>query len=173
MELRRGVTEDNVSRAHASDSGTPATVLARLRGESGQGVVEFAMVVPLLCVLVLVFVDFAKAMNYWLDLNHVAMEGARKAAVNTYPTAGDYQTYVRDRLETNELKSGGTDAVPTAADIAICLPDGGDVGDPVTVQVKVDYDWIPFIASGAFGIKGTATMRLEQKADFSAVGTCT
>jgi hypothetical protein len=144
-----------------------------LRGESGQGVVEFGMVVPLLCVLVLVFVDFGKSMNYWLDLNHVAAEGARKAAVNQYPTAGEYQTYIRDRLETTELRSGGTDSVPSGADIAICLPEGGDVGDPVTVQVKVGYDWIPFIGSGTFGIKGTATMRLEQKADFSGIGTCT
>jgi Flp pilus assembly protein TadG len=173
MELRRGVAENDVSRENVNDSGTPATVLARLRSESGQGVVEFAMVVPLLCVLVLVFVDFAKAMNYWLDLNHVAMEGARKAAVNQYPTAGEYQTYIRSKLETNELKSGGTDSVPTAAAIAICLPEGGDVGDPVTVQVTVDYDWIPFIDTGNFSVKGTATMRLEQKADFSAVGTCT
>jgi Flp pilus assembly protein TadG len=158
--------------AERHSPGTRLTRCARLRGESGQGVVEFAMVVPLLCVLVLVFVDFAKGMNYWLDLNHAAMEGARKAAVNQYPTAGEYQTYVRDRLETSELRSGGTDSVPTAADVAICLPEGSDVGDAVTVQVKVGYDWIPFIG-GTFDIKGTASMRLEQKADFSAVGTCT
>lgn len=154
-------------------SGTPAAVRSRLCGESGQGVVEFGMIVPLLCVLVLVFVDFGKAMNYWLDLNHVASEGARKAAVNRFPTAAEYQDYVRDRLETTELQSGGTDSVPAGATIAICLPEGGDVGDPVTVQVSVDYDWIPFIDSADFNIRGTATMRLEQQADFSAVGTCT
>jgi Flp pilus assembly protein TadG len=162
-----------MANASKRASGTPAVVRFRLRGESGQGVVEFGLVVPLLCVLVLVFVDFGKAMNYWLDLNHAASEGARKAAVNRFATAGEYQTYIRDRLETKELRSGGTDSVPAAADVAICLPEGGDVGDPVTVQVKVDYDWIPFINSGTFNIKGTATMRLEQKADYSGVGTCT
>jgi hypothetical protein len=135
--------------------------------------VEFALVVPLLCVLVLVFVDFGKAMNYWLNLNHIASEGARKAAVNRFATAGEYQSYLRDRLETGELRSGGTDSVPDAAEIAICLPEGGDVGDPVTVQVTVDYDWIPFIDAANFSIKGSATMRLEQQADYSAVGTCT
>lgn len=154
-------------------SGTPASVRSRLRDESGQGVVEFGLVVPLLCVLVLVLVDFGKAMNYWLDLNHVAAEGARKAAVNRFPTAAEYQTYIRDRLETAELQAGGTDSIPTGATIAICLPEGGDVGDPVTVQVTVDYDWIPFIPSADFNIRGTATMRLEQQADFSGVGTCT
>jgi len=131
------------------------------------------MVVPFLCVLVLVLVDFGKAMNYWLDLNHVASEGARKAAVNVYPTASEYQTYVRDRLETTELRTGGTNSIPTGATISICLPDGGDVGDPVTVQVAVGFHWLPFISSTDWNIKGTATMRLEQQADFSAVGTCT
>jgi hypothetical protein len=153
-------------------SGTPSARRSRPGHESGQAVVEFAMVVPILCVLVLVLVDFGKGMNYWLDLNHVASEGARKAAVNTFATAGEYQTYMLDRLETSELKAGGTDAVPAGATVAICLPEGGDVGDPVTVQVSVAYHWIPFIDHTDWQIRGTATMRLEQKASFSGVGTC-
>jgi hypothetical protein len=154
-------------------SGTPSARGSRPNGESGQAVVEFAMVVPLLCVLVLVLVDFGKGMNYWLDLNHVSSEVARKAAVNTFPTAGEYQTYALAKLETTELKSGGTDSIPTAAAVAICLPEGGDVGDPVTVQISVAYHWIPFIDHADWQIRGTATMRLEQKALFSGVGTCT
>jgi hypothetical protein len=153
-------------------SGTPSARRTRLARESGQAVVEFAMVVPILCVLVLVLVDFGKGMNYWLDLNHVASEGARKAAVNRFPTAVEYQTYLLDRLETTELRAGGTDSIPTAATVAICLPEGGDVGDPVTVQISVGYQWIPFIDSTDWQIRGTATMRLEQKASFSGVGTC-
>ena len=153
-------------------SGTPSARRSRSARESGQAVVEFAMVVPILCVLVLVLVDFGKGMNYWLDLNHVASEGARKAAVNTFPTAGEYQTYMLDRLETSELKAGGTDSVPAGATVAICLPEGGDVGDPVTVQISVAYHWIPFINHTDWQIRGTATMRLEQKASFSGVGTC-
>jgi TadE-like protein len=153
-------------------SGTPSARRSRLGRESGQAVVEFAMVVPILCVLVLVLVDFGKGMNYWLDLNHVASEVARKAAVNTFPTAGEYQSYALDKLETNELRAGGTDAIPAAANVAICLPEGGDVGDPVTVQVSVGYHWIPFIDHTDWQIRGTATMRLEQKALFSGVGTC-
>jgi hypothetical protein len=153
-------------------SGAPAAH-SRVRGESGQAAVEFALVVLILCVIVLAIVDFAKAMNYWLDLNHVASDTARKAAVNTFATAAEYQTYASDRLETQELKAGGTGSVPAAASISICLPEGGDVGDPVTVRVAVGYHWIPFIGGPDLGITGTATMRIEQKADYSAVGTCT
>jgi TadE-like protein len=154
-------------------SGTPAPGLSKLGGESGQAAVEFGLVVPLLCVLVLALVDFGKAMNYWLDLNHVASETARKAAVNAYPTSGEYQTLARNRLETTELRTGGTESIPTATTISICLPEGGEVGDPVTVQLAVGYRWIPFIGATDWNLRGTATMRLEQKADYSAVGTCT
>lgn len=166
-----GSGETELVRSSRRFSGTTA-VRSTLRDESGQAAVEFGLLVPFLCILVLVLVDFGKAMNYWLDLNHVAAEGARKAAVNVYPTAAEYQTYVRDRLETTELQSGGTSSIPTAATVSICLPEGGDVGDPVTVRVEVGYRWIPFISSTEWDIKGTATMRLEQQADFSAAGTC-
>lgn len=152
-------------------SGTPAAP-SRIRDESGQAVVEFGMVVPFLCILVLALVDFGKAMNYWLDLNHVAAEGARKAAVNQFATAAEYQSWISDRLETNELRTGGTASVPTAADVAICLPEGGEVGDPVTVSVTVGYQWIPFVSAADVTLRGTATMRLEQQADFSGTGTC-
>ena len=53
------------------------------------------MVVPLLCLIIVAILHFGKVMNYWLDLNHVASEGARKAAVNTFASDGAYETYLR------------------------------------------------------------------------------
>jgi Flp pilus assembly protein TadG len=141
-----------------------------MRGESGQAAVEFALVVPLLCLIIIAILHFGKVMNYWLDLNHVASEGARKAAVNTFPSDADYVTYVRGRLETGELRTGGTTSIPTASTINICLPEGSDVGDPVTVQVAVGYS-LPFIGT-AVTLRGRATMRLEQRADFAGGGAC-
>jgi Flp pilus assembly protein TadG len=145
-------------------------VARRLRSERGQAAVEFAMVVPLLCLIIIGILHFGKVMNYWLDLNHVAAEGARKAAVNTYSSDAQYDAYIRGRLETGELRTGGTTSIPAASTIAVCLPEGGDVGDPVTVQVAVGYS-LPFIGS-AVTLRGTATMRLEQQADYAGGGTC-
>jgi Flp pilus assembly protein TadG len=88
-----------------------------VRDESGQSVVEFAMVVPLICAIVLILVDFGKAMNYWLDLNRVANEGARLAAVNSPVTADT----IRARLLSNELRNGGSDSVVAPADVAISV----------------------------------------------------
>jgi Flp pilus assembly protein TadG len=144
--------------------------LGRLSSERGQSAVEFAMVVPLLCLVIIAILHFGKVMNYWLDLNHVASEGARKAAVNAYPTDAGYETYLRSRLETDELRTGGTTSIPSPATIAVCLPEGPDVGDPVTVQVAADYS-LPFIGK-TITLRGTATMRMEQPAEFAGAGAC-
>jgi Flp pilus assembly protein TadG len=143
---------------------------SRFGSEDGQSAVEFALVVPLLCLVVIAILHFGKVMNYWLDLNHVASEGARKAAVNTFTTDGGYETYIRGRLETEELRTGGTTSIPSPATVAVCLPEGSDVGDPVTVQVAVNYA-LPFIGT-TVPLRGTATMRLEQPADYAGGGAC-
>jgi hypothetical protein len=128
------------------------------------------MVVPLLCLIIVAILHFGKVMNYWLDLNHVASEGARKAAVNTFATDAEYDTLIRSRLETAELRTGGTSSIPAPAEIDVCLPEGGDVGDPVVVQVAADYS-LPIIGS-TITLRGSATMRLEQPAEFAGGGAC-
>jgi len=148
----------------------PAAQKASLRGESGQAAVEFALVVPMLCLVIIAILHFGKVMNYWLVLNQVASEGARKAAVNTFADNSEADAYIRSRLETTELRDGGTTSIPAAATIAVCAPEGSDVGDPITVQVAVPYS-LPFIGS-TITLRGTATMRLEQHLDYTPGGGC-
>ena len=114
-------------KPHASTS----LPVSRLRSDSGQTVVEFGLVIPLLCILVLVFVDFGKAMNYWIDATHAASEGARLASVNIDVTQPPYsavgasslQQYIQKELETKELQSGST--------VSICFPTGTETaGSP-------------------------------------------
>ena len=78
----------------AKTPAAPADAAGMLK-RIGQAAVEFAMVVPLLCLIIVAILHFGKVMNYWLDLNHVASEGARKAAVNTFTSDGAYDTYLR------------------------------------------------------------------------------
>ena len=122
------------------------------------------MVVPLLCLIIIAILHFGKVMNYWLDLNHVASEGARKAAVNTYATDGEYDTYApepaRDGRAPN--RRDDLDSRPPATSTSACRR-ARDVGDPVTVQVAAGYS-LPFIGT-TITLRGTATMRLEQPAD--------
>ena len=53
--------------------------------ERGQATVEFAIVIPLLLLLVVGLFQFGKVFNYWISLNHLANEGARWAAVDKVP----------------------------------------------------------------------------------------
>ncbi len=62
----------------------------------GQAAVEFALVVPVLCLVVLALIDFGKALNYWLDTSHLAGEGSRLAAVlgNSPEPGGDWKAWI-------------------------------------------------------------------------------
>lgn len=142
-------------------------LLSRLRGESGQSLVEFAFAVPLLLLVVLALVDFGRAVNYWLDATHVASEGARLAAVNgSRFDCTTLATRIKDETY-GELLTGssGGAGVQSPATVTISFPQGGtpQVGDPVKVTVSAVYGYVPggFIP-GSFDIVGSSTMRLEQ-----------
>src|SRR5437773_2711004 len=57
----------------------------RARKESGQGLVEFALVLPLFLFLVLATVDFGWALRAYIVETNAAREGARYWAINGSP----------------------------------------------------------------------------------------
>jgi Flp pilus assembly protein TadG len=57
----------------------------RGRRERGASIVEFAIVAPLLFLLLFGIIDFGWAFSQNLDVKHAAREGARLAAVNAAP----------------------------------------------------------------------------------------
>ena len=128
--------------------------------------VEFALVLPVLLVLLLGMLDFGKAFNYWIDETHLANEGARWAAVNKNPGSGSLQQYIRSQANTAELRNGGTAWLTAPIQICISFPNGtSNVGDPVRVTASATYNWLPFIGSRIgitqTSISASATMRLE------------
>lgn len=160
------------------------------RAEDGQALVEFALVVPLLLLLVLGIIDFGRAINYWNDENHVANMGARFAIVGSAPNfAGfppttncvqpsDLVSLVRYEacLDSPELypdSSPGSNGVQTPVSVCVTIPSTNAIGDPITVKVSTSYKWLPVPSVSFLGIggnfatstlTGTATMRLEQPA---------
>jgi Flp pilus assembly protein TadG len=150
----------------------------RLHDDRGAALVEFALVLPLLLVFIFGILEFGKAFNYWIDMTHLANEGARWAVVNQNPAAtGTLQEYVKSRANTVELRDGGTASIPSGDEAEVCIsfPNGtANVGDPVRVTVTATYHWIPFIAdrmsSGQVTITGSATMRLEAQPTVYAEG---
>ena len=144
--------------------------LPRYQDESGAVLVEFALIVPLLLVLILGITDFGRAFHYWIDSTHLANVAARHAAVNKNPGAAVPRTLQRHtelQATTPELRNGSSRQ--TAVDVCVSFPDGtSNVGDPVQVEVKSTWSWMGFLISRTgiaptSLIRGQATMRLEAK----------
>ena len=137
-----------------------------LNREDGQALVEFALVAPLLLIILLGILSFGKAFNYWNDANQLSAEGARFAAVNRKPAPGDpasLQQQIRLQGDTAELRNGGTSDVPTPSQVCIDFPSTtAKIGDPVRVTMTFPYHWLPILDLGVSDtITTTAVMRLE------------
>ena len=81
-----------MDRSDRSDRDTRSLVSRRdlqrsLRAdrESGQAMVEFALILIPLLILVVGIIQFGIGLNYWLDMNRLSNQGARWAVVNEYP----------------------------------------------------------------------------------------
>src|SRR4051794_38371258 len=140
------------------------------RDESGTALVEFALVLPLLLVLVLGIADFGRAFNYWIDSTHLSNVAARYAAVNKNPGAATSQTlqrYTEMQASTKEMRAGSKQQTPV--DVCVTFPAGtSNVGDPVRIDVNSTFSWLRYLVGRAHlapqtQIKGSATMRLEAK----------
>lgn len=137
--------------------------------------VEFALVLPLLLLLLLGIFEFGRAFNYWIDQTHLANIGARWAVVDKNPgPEPTLQESIRAQANSAELREGGTDSVPEPVEVCIAFPDGSsEVGDPVETTVEVDFNWLPFIGDSigvaTTTLTGSATMRLERaRSEYSA-----
>ena len=105
---------------------------ASARNERGQALVEFAIVLPMLLLLLLGIVDFARAWNVYEVLTDAAREGARIAVVDYQPAITEQD--VRDAIvEAGQRAAIGIDP----ADITIT---GFHAGRGTQATVRVEYD---------------------------------
>ena len=168
----RGVTSNDTLHPNFDVTLFFQRIARRAKNEDGTAIVEFAFVLPVLLIVALGVLDFGKAMNYWIDQNHLASAGARWAAVNKNPGPGaTLQQSIRLQADTVELRT---------ATVCVSFPNGPAVGQPVKVTMRFGYQWLPLLAKrlsiAKTTIAGTATMRLEAIPSYSAgaggTGTC-
>jgi Flp pilus assembly protein TadG len=126
------------------------------KGRKGQSLVEFALVIPILLLLVIGIVEFGRAWMTRNILTGAAREAVRLAAVPA-PAGGTAAATAR---ATQILTSSGI----TTANIAVVDP-GAAFG---AVSVTVDYNFpvlflgiIPGFGSSTFPLTSTTTMRRE------------
>ena len=158
---------------HTSRTDTPPAGAAaglplrrRLRGESGVAIVEFALILPFLCLMIVLMLDVGRAFNYWIDTTHLAAEGARLAAVDKVPTGStSLQQFIRSKASTDELANGGSDWIKDPLEVCVNSAPGSRVGDPVEVTVTTSFKWTPLLGLATSEIHGSATMRREVAAN--------
>lgn len=133
------------------------------KGERGQSLVEFALIVPLFLLLVFAIVDFGMGFYSWITVTNAAREGARIGVVGA--DAATITQRVRDTagsLNNSQL----TVTVSNASD------QGGESGEEVSVAVVYEYQLITPVSSimntisgGSLGpninFSATSKMRLE------------
>jgi Flp pilus assembly protein TadG len=152
--------QDSATRKRRAASAWLGIAVAFAKRRDGAAAVEFAVVLPVLLLMVFGILDFSRAMNYDNDATHLANEGARWAVVNANPGSGTLQSYIKSQGVTSELQNNST--------VCISFPNGTPkVGDPVSVTVAVKFTWLPFIdkavgSPGSTTMTGKAVMRLEQ-----------
>jgi len=140
-----------------------------IRDESGQAIVEFALVLPVLILILFAMIHFGKAINYWNDATHLTAEAARFAAVDRKPDPGNgdsLQLQIKNQGDTAELRGGGTPSMAQPAQVCVDFPNGSsNPGDPVRVQMTFTYAWLPLIGNRVGAAQSTISsstvMRLE------------
>jgi Flp pilus assembly protein TadG len=135
------------------------TLRHRLRDEGGQSAVEFALVLPLLLLVLFMIVEFSRAYNAYNDLNQMAANGARMAAVGRFPGSAQL---ISDEADTGTARGATVpDPVYDGAG-GLCV-----VGGSVTVTVSAPISIAPVVKVGAtkvgtINLTGKATMRVER-----------
>ena len=122
--------------------------------QKGASAVEFAIILPILIMLIFAIFQFGIAYNNYIALTHAAREGARLAAVNMDEELGldVFETRVRNSAPTVTIQSINLSG------------EDGDIGDSVSVAVtgEVLNIEIPLAGSWPVQLTSTATLRIEQ-----------
>lgn len=145
--------------------------------ESGQAMVEFALVLLPLLTIVAGIIWFGIGLSYWLDMQRIANQGARWAAVNNWPpncprgsspAACTGPNSLQQTLQNQALTQGLRSSVCTA----VSFPSGAtDVGNPVRVTMTSPFTFF-WLERLTITLKADATMRLEQRPTLYSSSTC-
>jgi Flp pilus assembly protein TadG len=146
----------------------------RLRGKRGQSLVEFALVLPLLMIMIFGIIDFGMGLRSYISLTNATREGARFAAVGNEPgsypancTGNDSTTVVgRVCVALENVQLDNLD------DVSVEYPNGTMPGNSVVVSAEYTYEYITplgdivnFFSAGSFPdqlqLSTSTDMRLE------------
>jgi len=113
-------------------------------GERGAAAVEFALVLPILALLLFGIIEFGRGYNAKVTLTHAVREGARALAVG----AADPEAVTRDAATSLD----GSKLVVT---VSTCTPGGTG-----TVSATYEFTYsVPLLGRGTIDIEAEGVMR--------------
>jgi Flp pilus assembly protein TadG len=135
----------------------------RLRQERGQSIVEFAVVLPVLIMLILGILYFGRYEDYSNQETQLAESGVRMAAVDNNPSGVSLQSYILS-LAQPELQYGSSDV--KQAKVFLYYPTGSSntLGNSVRACVVTTVSFPTPMVTPSTTIAQAATMRIEQLA---------
>jgi hypothetical protein len=104
---------------------------AAIRSERGQSVTEFAVVLPLLVMLLFGIIQFGVTFNHYLTLTDAVRAGARKAAVSRHEPDPVGVTVAQVQQAAEDLKAPG---------LQIAVESSWEAGDEVEVSASYPYE---------------------------------
>ena len=142
--------------------------MKRLKLQAGSNIVEFALILPLLLVLVFGIIDFGLALFDKAVITNASREGARAGMVFSVPRLTDDQ--IRAVVQTyagNYLVTFGTPNLQTTITRVDVDGLGGNMssGDTLSVTVEYPYNYLVMNklipALGSLNLSSTSVMRYE------------
>jgi Flp pilus assembly protein TadG len=146
----------------------PRALVRRLRlEERGTALIEFALVAPVLFLLIFGVLDFSLALNDYNQASQLVGLGARAAAVNRNPDGTQVSgTSIQTQLA-EQYAHGGLHNNP----VCITLPNGAGAGQPVTVTSTFQFHLLPLLSavvgSPTVSISASQTERQEITGTYS------
>jgi hypothetical protein len=110
--------------------------------ERGQSLAEFAIILPLLFLLLLGIIEFGRLFNAWVTVQHGAREAARYAVTGRSDRVQDDRlASIQDMAltQTRSLPSDPTVSVRSRPSASVPNWAGGPGGPCDQVEVRVDY----------------------------------
>jgi Flp pilus assembly protein TadG len=127
----------------------------------GQAAVEFALIAPVLMVVLLVGVQFAIIGDAALGLGQVDYQGARYAAINPSASQLDVQSYMVSAASPLIAANGGAYLTTTLSPAPPC-----SFGNTVTVAVSFDISHLVVLPNPFLGIVSFPTSLSNSESAF-------
>jgi Flp pilus assembly protein TadG len=124
-----------------------------MRSEKGQSIVEFALVLPILVMLLFGIIDFGRIFHTYLAIDHASREAARTASIGE-----------NDATIVSTAVASASSIQLTAGQVAVSPGGTKSSGSDVTVTITYPISFLTPVVSNLTGpitLSSSTVMRME------------